>query len=99
MKIKLKVTLPNATVREVTTNLFTIAEWERTENRKVSDGRGIGVTDMVAWAFILLKQGEPSLLNDAKTWLEWLSANPTLEIEALDLTDPNPTDAAPTAAN
>ena len=99
MKIKLKVTLPDSSTREVTTNLFCIAEWERQENRKVSDGRGIGVTDLVAWAFILLKMSEPSVIGTAKTWTEWLQANPTLEIEALDTTDPNPTGAAPTAAN
>jgi hypothetical protein len=44
MKIKLKVTpTPGGQVHEVSTNLLCIAEWEKQENRKVSDGRGIGV--------------------------------------------------------
>ena len=48
MKIKLKITpTPNGQVHEVSTNLLCIAEWEKQENRKVSDGRGIGITDMV----------------------------------------------------
>jgi hypothetical protein len=33
------------------------------------------------------------------TWSEWLKQNPNMDIEAVDTTDPNPTDAAPTAAN
>ena len=46
MKIKLRVTLtPDSEPVEVITNLLCITEWERTENRKVSDGRGVGMTD------------------------------------------------------
>jgi len=97
MKIKLRVTpKPGQPSREVTTNLFVIAEWEKTEGRKVSDGRGIGVSDMVCWAFHLYKiAGEPM----PATWVDWLKQNPDMEIEAVDQTNPNPTDAAPTAAN
>jgi hypothetical protein len=47
----------------------------------------------------MLKISEPLLIGTAKNWSEWLQANPTLEIEALDTTNPNPTGAAPTAAN
>ena len=43
MRIKLRVTVtPGSEPVEVITNLLCIAEWERTEGRKVSDGRGIG---------------------------------------------------------
>ena len=92
MKIKLKVTpKPGVEPREVTTNLLVIAEWERNENRKVSDGRGIGVSDMVCWAYHLYKIAGD---NMPATWQEWLKQNPDMEIEAVDQTDVNPTDAA-----
>jgi hypothetical protein len=57
MKIKLAVTLtPGDEPIEVITNLLCIAEWERTEHRKISDGKGVGITDLVAWAFFMCKQ-------------------------------------------
>ncbi len=97
MKIKLRVTLkPDAQPREVTTNLLVISEWEKSENRKVSDGRGIGVNDLVCWAYHLFKLGGETM---PPSWSEWLKQNPDMDIEAVDTTDPNPTDAAPTAAN
>ena len=53
MRLKLKVDLGDGTeVRELTTNMFVICEWERTENRKTSDGKGIGYSDLVCWAYI-----------------------------------------------
>jgi hypothetical protein len=98
MKIKLSVTVtPGSEPVEVTTNLLCIAEWERVEGRKISDGRGVGIGDMVAWAFFMLKQS--GRLMPQATWREWLEQNPTMEIEAVDQTDPNPTGAAATAAN
>lgn len=97
MRIKLKVTTsPGAAPIEITTNLLCIAEWEKTEGRKVSDGRGIGVMDMVVWAHFMLKLKGEKVEATAK---QWLQANPDMEIESVDITDPNPTDAALTAAN
>ena len=97
MKIKLRVTVkPGTEPREVTTNLLVISEWEKSENRKVSDGRGIGVNDFVCWAFHLFKLAGETM---PATWAEWLKQNPDMDIEAVDQTNPNPTDAAPTAAN
>ena len=98
MKIKLRVTVtPGSEPVEVITNLLCITEWERTENRKVTDGRGIGLGDMVSWAFFMFKQsGLPMPQATAK---EWLKENPDMEIEAIDQTNPNPTGAAATAAN
>jgi len=97
MKIKLAVTLtPGDTPIEVTTNLLCITEWERIEGRKISDGRGVGMGDMVAWAFFMFKQQVP--MKETK-WQEWLQNNPDMEIEGVDQTDPNPTEAAHTAAN
>ena len=98
MKIKLRVTVtPGSEPVEVITNLLCITEWERTENRKVTDGRGIGMFDMVSWAFFMFKQSG-RLMPQANAQ-EWLKQNPDMEIEAVDQTDPNPTGAAATAAN
>jgi len=97
MKLKLKITVaPNLEPVEVTTNLLCITEWERLEGRKVSDGKGIGVGDMVWWAHFMVKLSGTTLPATAK---EWLVANPDMEIELTDSTDPNPTDAAHTVAN
>jgi hypothetical protein len=98
MKIKLSIdTLDGKGPQIVTTNLLTIAEWERTERRKISDGQGIGISDIACWAHTLLKLSDPSL---PATWREWLADNPNIEIEVVgDDTDLNPTDAAPTAAS
>lgn len=98
MKIKLRITVtPGSEPIEVTTNLLCIAEWERTENRKVTDGRGVGMGDMVSWAFFMLKQS--GRLMPEMTAQEWLKNNPDMELEAVDQTNPNPTGAAATAAN
>jgi len=97
MKIKLKVTpTPDGQVHEVSTNLLCIAEWEKQENRKVSDGRGIGVMDMVFWAHFMLKLSGLKIEPTAKQWLE---AHPDMEIEAVDQTNPNPTVAELTDGN
>ena len=98
MRIKLRVTVtPGSEPVEVITNLLCIAEWERTEGRKVSDGRGIGMGDLVSWAFFMFKQSGRPMPHQTAT--EWLRANPDMEIESVDQTDPNPTGAAATAAN
>jgi hypothetical protein len=98
MKIKLRVTVtPGSEPVELITNLLCITEWERTENRKVSDGRGIGMGDLVSWAFFMFKQS--GRLMPYQTAAEWLRANPDMEIESVDQTNPNPTGAAATAAN
>jgi hypothetical protein len=98
MKIKLRVTVtPGSEPVELITNLLCITEWERTENRKVSDGRGIGMGDLVSWAFFMFKQS--GRLMPYQTAVEWLRANPDMEIESVDQTNPNPTGAAATAAN
>lgn len=56
MRLKLKVDLQDGvTPVELTTNMFVICEWEKTEGRKISDGKGIGYTDLVCWAYNLLK--------------------------------------------
>jgi hypothetical protein len=60
MKIRLKVDLHDGHgPRYITTNLFTITEWERQERRKLSDGLGFGASDMAFWAHFLLKRELP----------------------------------------
>ena len=90
MKIKLTVTRGEVT-EQLSTNLFVIAEWERLENRRVSDGRGIGASDLACWVHTLLVIKGEKL---PATWREWLKQNPDVEIGVEDSTDPNPTDAA-----
>jgi len=97
MRLRLRITQPDKPAVEVYTNLLCITEWERVENRKMSDGRGIGLGDMACWAFNMLKQsGKPP---KEETWREWVANNPETQIEGVDMTDPNPTEAAPTAAS
>jgi len=97
MKLVMQITpSPGDEPITVTTNLLCIAEWEKAENRKVSDGRGIGVTDMVFWAHFLLKKSGHKIEATPK---QWLDAHPDMEIETVDMTNPNPMGAALTESN
>lgn len=76
------------------TNLYTFVIWERDLKRKITDGRGLGVEDWAHWLYVHLKV-DGKVGN--KTFMEWLEANPELEVLPVgDETDPNPTDGAPT---
>jgi len=97
MKLKLTVTPDEGGPSHVVyTNLLCIAEWEEKCGRKVSDGRGIGITDMAFWAHFLLKLGGLTSEADSKAWI---AAHPNADIQVEDVTNPNPTDGAPTDAN
>jgi hypothetical protein len=88
MRLKLKVDMRDGTAPvELITNMFVICEWEKTENRKISDGKGIGYSDLVCWAYHLLKLAGEKL---PPTYRDWVKANPNMTIEAIDETDPNP---------
>jgi hypothetical protein len=88
MRLKLKVNMRDGTAPvELITNMFVICEWEKTENRKISDGKGIGYSDLVCWAYHLLKLAGEKL---PPTYRDWVKANPNMTIEAIDETDPNP---------
>jgi hypothetical protein len=90
MKVKLIVTRDNK--EEILyTSLFVIAEWERKENRRASDGRGIGASEFGCWAHTILTLKGETL---PASWLEWLKQNPDMTIAGEDVTNPNPTDAA-----
>lgn len=61
--------------------MFVITEWESLENRKISDGRGMGFSDMCCWAHIILK------LSGAKmppTWKQWVKENPEMTIVSVE---------------
>ena len=97
MRLKLKVDLQDGvTPVELTTNMFVICEWEKTEGRKISDGKGIGYTDLVCWAYNLLKLSGQKM---PATYRDWVKENPNMTIEAIDETDPNLTAQAVTEGN
>ena len=97
MKLKLRINLQDGQGdRFMYTNLFVLEEWERTESRKLSDGRGVGVSDLACWAHALCKiAGDPV----PATWQDWLKQHPDVDIEAIDETNPNPTDRATSATS
>jgi hypothetical protein len=87
MRLKLKVDLQDGVQPvELTTNMFVICEWEKTEGRKISDGKGIGYTDLVCRAYNLLKLSGQKM---PATYRDWVKENPNMTIEAIDETDPN----------
>lgn len=91
MKLKIKVTRDNKD-EYLWTNLFTMCEWERIENRRASDGRNFGFSDFCCWAYTILKIKGETL---PATWREWVKDNPDMEVMLVsDDTNPNPTDAA-----
>ena len=97
MKLKLSVTLTEGSkAHTVYTNLACIADWEEKMNRKVTDGRGIGVGDMAFWAHHLLKLSGVVKEADYKAFL---AAYPDLDIQVEDSTNANPTAGALTDAN
>ncbi len=92
MKIKIKVEMNDGTPAvELTTNLFVVCEWERIENRKVADGKGIGYSDLCCWAYLIFQMRGDTMPAD---WRKWVKANPTMEISGVDETVGNPTGSA-----
>lgn len=94
MRAALKINWPDGKTVDVKTNLWCVCEWERTEGRKLSDGRGIGLTDLACWAWFMLKADGHQVDT---SWQKWIQANPDLEITSVDETEPNPTVSVPTA--
>ena len=71
MRLKLKVDLQDGVAPvELTTNMFVICEWEKTEGRKISDGKGIGYTDLVCWAYNLLKLSGQKMPATYRDWVK-----------------------------
>jgi len=97
MKVKLSVDLHNGTPPvELVTNMYVVCEWEKLENRKVSDGKGIGYSDLCCWAYLIMQVRGDSL---PASWRQWVKANPDMEVAAIDETNPNPTALAVTEGN
>ena len=99
MKIKLQLKrTPDSAAEYYYTNLFVVTEWERLERRSIQQLSASPLySDYCCWMHTILKlKGE----QVGDNWREWISKNPDIDIlPVLDETDPNPTDAAPTAAN
>ena len=99
MKIKLRLTrTPESEPEFYYTNLFVVTEWERLTRRSpVELSQKWFNSDWVCMMHVILKLKGEKIHDD---WREWIKQNPDYEImPAGDETDPNPTDAAPTAAN
>ena len=82
MKIKLELDLQDGRGKRVmTTNMFVVCEWEKTENRRSADGKGIGFSDMCCWAYTLCKlAGDKVPAN----WREWVTENPDMTITPIN---------------
>jgi len=90
MRVKLKIDLNDGKpAREMTTNMLAIVEWEKTENRRSADSKGIGHTDMCCWAYTLCKLAGDKVPG---SWREWLAEHPDMEITPVnELADETPT--------
>lgn len=90
MKVKLRIDLGDGKpAREMTTNMLAIVEWEKIENRRSADGKGIGFADMCCWAYVLCKLAGDKVPG---TWREWVAEYPNMEIMPVDeLADETPT--------
>ena len=94
MRVKMRIDLKDGRpAREMTTNMLAIVEWEKTENRRSADGKGIGFVDMCCWAYILCKLAGDKV---PATWREWVAEHPDMEITPVEeIADETPTTAAP----
>jgi hypothetical protein len=94
MRVKLRVDLQDGRgEREMVTNMLAIVEWEKLENRRSADGKGIGFADMCCWAYVLCKLAGDKVPG---TWREWVAEHPDMTIIPVEeTTDETPTIAAP----
>ena len=63
---------------------------------KVSDGKGIGYSDIACWAYHLCKLAGDTVPD---TWREWVKQHPNMDLTSVDETNPNPTALALTEDN
>ena len=99
MKIKLQLKrTPDSAPEFYYTNLFVSTEWERITGRNVQQMvNAPQVSDYCVWMFTILKMKGEQIGDN---WRDWVKSMPEMDIQpVLDETNPNPTDAAPTAAN
>ena len=85
MKIKLQLKrTPDSAPEYYYTNLFVVTEWERLERRNIQQlSTSPLYSDYCCWMHTILKIKGEQVGDNYRDWE----------------TDPNPTDAAPTAAN
>jgi len=97
-KVKLEIDLDNGTPAfQIYTTLYAIAEWEEKFNRKLTDGRAMGVVDWSFWAYTILKLRGEKMPDDYK---DWLKENPGLDVTPVkDDTNPNLTGGELTEGN
>ena len=99
MKIKLQLKRTADSAPEFYyTNLFVSTEWERITGRNLQQMVNAPLeSDYCVWMHVILKmRGE----QVGDNWRDWVKSMPDMEIiPVLDETNPNPTDAAPTAAS
>ena len=82
MKVKLSINLGDGKPeREMVTNMLAIVDWERTENRRSADGKGIGFSDMCCWAYTLCKLAGDKV---PATWREWVTEHPNMTITPIN---------------
>jgi hypothetical protein len=98
MRVGLEIDLKNGEPPQTLyTNMFVMTEWEDVYNRKISDGRGMGYSDMCAWAYILLGIGFHFTKENVK---KWIKENPEMTIKSVvDETNPNHTGGVLTEGN
>lgn len=99
MRVKIKITGLTADptqTTEVRTNLLCVTEWERETNRRLADGLPFGSTELAYWAWFMLRlAGKTSAASVG----EFIRENPDADLELIDETPKNPTDAALTDGN
>jgi len=79
------------------TTLFSTALWEEKFIKKPMDAEQSGWRDWSFWAYTLLKVKGEKLPDD---FMKWLEENPEMTVlPEADMTNPNPTDAAPIDGN
>ena len=90
MRIQLEVDLKNGEpAQTLYTNLYVVTQWEEICNRKLSDGRGLGMSDMACWAWIILHESGAKV---PASWKTWVKNNPEMTIISVqDETNPNHT--------
>lgn len=94
MQIKLRIDLRDGKpAREMSTNMLAIVEWEKSENRRTADGKGIGFSDLCCWAYTLCKLAGDKVPG---SWREWVAQHPDMTVTTVDeLVDDTPTTGAP----
>lgn len=90
MQLTIEIDLHNGKgKRTMRTNMLSTVEWEKTENRRLQDGKGFGYSDLCCMAYVLCKLAGDKVPG---TWREWVAEHPDMEINAVqEVADDTPT--------